>query len=130
MEALVLVSESWVGCGGCYRQRLPMVRTSISAATGWVATALLRARMPKCVLDRAAVLGERAIRVGILTVADIRNGEPEACTLPLAANSPGELDEARQHPTVPVAPRALSSDAPQQKLEQAMARAIAMRRRH
>jgi hypothetical protein len=71
--------------------------------------------------------GERAIRAGVLTVADIKNGDPAACTLLLAATSVGGLDVARRHPTAPVA--RCATDSPQQKLELAMRRAIATRRR-
>ncbi len=74
--------------------------------------------------------GERALAVGVLTIEDIRNGDPTACTLLLAADPlDGVRCEGHERPTAPVAPVVLSSHTPQQKLEQVMARAIAMRRR-
>jgi hypothetical protein len=73
--------------------------------------------------------GERAVAAGVLTIADIRDGDPAACTLLLAAGSHAPVGKASsQHPS-PEAPRP-QSDYPQQLvLEQLMAQAIAMRRR-
>jgi hypothetical protein len=62
--------------------------------------------------------GERAVAVGILTIADIRNGDPAACTVLPGAISP--------------APEVTRVDSPhtrQQDLERLMAQAIAIRRR-
>ena len=69
--------------------------------------------------------GERAVAAGILTIADIRRGDPAACTLLPGATSPAP---APQHPAR-LAARAESRYTPQQNLERLMAEAIAMRRR-
>jgi hypothetical protein len=73
--------------------------------------------------------GERAVAAGILTIADIRNGDPAACTLLLAAGSPGAVDEAHGSQSTVTAPRVDSRHTTQQNLERLMAQAIAMRRR-
>jgi hypothetical protein len=62
--------------------------------------------------------GEQAIGVGLLTIADIKDGDPAACTLLSRA--------ARRLPT-PISPR--DGHTSQEILERAMAHAIAMRRR-
>jgi hypothetical protein len=73
--------------------------------------------------------GERAIAAGILTVTDVRDGDPEACTLLLKATLPAPIDDAARRSPTPVAPCAKSHYSPQQNLERLMAQAIAMRRR-
>lgn len=73
--------------------------------------------------------GERAVAAGILTIADIRNGDPAACTLLLKATLPAPIDDAARRSPTPVAPCAKSHYSPQQNLERLMAQAIAMRRR-
>ena len=74
--------------------------------------------------------GERAIEADVLTVDDIRNGNPAACTLLLEATSlaPVAAPPWQGHP-VPELPRVASLYTPQEELEAAMARAIAIRRR-
>jgi hypothetical protein len=42
--------------------------------------------------------GERAVAAGILTIADIRNGDPTACTLPGAAISPPPVSQGGVQP--------------------------------
>ncbi len=62
--------------------------------------------------------GERAVAAGILTIAEIRNGDPTACTVLQGAISP--------------APEVTRADSPytrQQDLERLMAQAISLRRR-
>jgi hypothetical protein len=73
---------------------------------------------------------EAAIDLGILTIDDIRSGNPAACTLLLEATSlaPGAAPSWQDHP-VPELPRVASLYTPQEQLEAAMARAIAIRRR-
>jgi hypothetical protein len=73
--------------------------------------------------------GERAIATGVLTVADIRNGDPAACTLLAAVGSPETVGEAYGGQSSAVARRADSHYTAQLDLERLMARAIAMRRR-
>jgi len=71
--------------------------------------------------------GERAVAAGILTIGDIRNGDPAACTVLPRADSPAPIAEVHwQHP-VPVAPRTASGYTRQQELERLMAQAIAAR---
>jgi hypothetical protein len=74
--------------------------------------------------------GERAIAAGIITVADVRDGDPTACTLLLRGTLPAPIDDevTRRFPT-PVAPRAESGYTRQHDLERLMALAIAARRR-
>jgi hypothetical protein len=74
--------------------------------------------------------GERAIAAGILTVADVRDGDGEACTLLPRATLPVPIDDdaARRSPT-PIAPRAENRYTPQENLERLMAQAIAAARR-
>ena|SRR6516165_10699462 len=72
--------------------------------------------------------GERAISVGILTIADIKNDDPAACTLlcdPVLPSSQAEPTEQRSVPVTP-SERYYTS---QEELEQLMSRAIAGRRR-
>lgn len=64
--------------------------------------------------------GERAIEAGILTVADVRDGDPEACTLVSRATLPTPMDDV---------PRVQRRYTGQHELEQLMAMAIAARRR-
>ena len=73
--------------------------------------------------------GERAVAVGILTIGDIRNGDPEACTLLQEAVSTETVDGAHGRRLAPVAPRTESRYTRQQNLEMLMAQAIAIRRR-
>ena len=74
--------------------------------------------------------GERAIAAGILTIDDIRDGNPEACTLLRGRLPPAPAggDAALQSP-LRMAPRAESDYARQTAFEQLLARTIAMRRR-
>jgi hypothetical protein len=73
---------------------------------------------------------ERAIDLGILTIDDIRSGDPAACTLLLeaASRAPVAAPPWQDHP-VPELPRVASLYTPQDELEAAMAGAIAIRRR-
>jgi hypothetical protein len=73
--------------------------------------------------------GERAIAAGILTVADIRNGNATACTLLPGATSAVPIGEAAPQHLGPVSPTADSRFTSQQNLERLMAQAIYMRRR-
>jgi hypothetical protein len=73
--------------------------------------------------------GERALAAGFLTAADIKNGDPTACTLLLGATSPAPVAEATPQSPSSAASRADSRFTRQQNLEQLMAQAIAMRRR-
>lgn len=73
--------------------------------------------------------GERAIAAGLLTVADIRNGDPAACTLLRAVGSPGVVERFSRAPVDGYAPRSDRGYTAQQELERRMAQAIAMRRR-
>jgi hypothetical protein len=71
--------------------------------------------------------GERAIAAGILTIGDIRNGNPEACTLLLAAGLPRTVTYGHRS-----APAGLGADSPyarQSEFERLLARTIAARRR-
>jgi len=72
--------------------------------------------------------GERAIAAGVLTIPDIRNGDPAACTLLSGADLPEEVGDDHSRLTQPVARRARSCTS-EEALELAMARAIAARRR-
>jgi hypothetical protein len=73
---------------------------------------------------------EAAIDLGILTIDDIRSGDPAARTLLLKATSlaPVAAPPWQDHPA-PELPRVASLYTPQEDLEAAMARAIAIRRR-
>jgi hypothetical protein len=73
--------------------------------------------------------GERAVAAGILTIADIRNGDPIACTLLPRATSAVPIGEATPQHLGPVSPTADSRFTSQQNLERLMAQAIYMRRR-
>jgi hypothetical protein len=73
--------------------------------------------------------GERAIDAGVLTIDDIRTGDPTACTLLPGARSDASVDEAPRQHIAPVALREESRCTGQRDLEAAMAEAIAMRRR-
>jgi hypothetical protein len=73
--------------------------------------------------------GERAVAAGILTIPDIKNADPAACTLLLGATSPAPVGEAAPQSPSSAAPRAESRYTRQQDLETAMARAIVARRR-
>ena len=71
--------------------------------------------------------GERAVAAGILTIGDIRNGDPAACTLLRGGGSSVPIAEVHwQHPA-PVAPLTASGYTRQQELERLMAQAIAAR---
>jgi hypothetical protein len=72
--------------------------------------------------------GERAIAAGVLTIPDVRNGDPAACTLLSGADLPEEVRDDHSRLTQPVARRARSCTS-EEALELAMARAIAARRR-
>jgi hypothetical protein len=65
---------------------------------------------------------EAAVDLGILTIDDIRSGDPAACTLLLEATSLAE-------DPVPALPRVDNRSAAQEYFEAAIARAIAIRRR-
>jgi hypothetical protein len=73
--------------------------------------------------------GERAVAAGILTVADIRNGDATACTLLPRATSAVPIGKATPQHLGPVSPTADSRFTSQQNLERLMAQAISMRRR-
>ena len=73
--------------------------------------------------------GERAVAAEILTIGDIRSGDPAACTLLAMATSLAPVGEVPLRRLVPEAPCADSRDTRQQNLETLMAQAIAMRRR-
>ena len=75
--------------------------------------------------------GERAISAGILTIGDIRNGDPAAaaCTLLLRATSATPEGELPSLYSRLVTPRADGRPTCQQNLERAMAKAITLRRR-
>ena len=75
---------------------LSMVRKPISCAAERKSTTVLQNSMQDGVLVCAAPVGERAIGTGVLTIDDIRNGDPAACTLLLAAGSPGTADDAHR----------------------------------
>jgi hypothetical protein len=62
-------------------------------------------------------------------MADIRNGDAEACTLLLTVGSLGTVGEAHGHRSAPIAPRLESRYSAQRNLERLMAQAIASRRR-
>jgi hypothetical protein len=72
--------------------------------------------------------GERAIDAGVFTVADIRNGDPAACTLP-RATSAVPLGETALQRLASVVPRGESGDARQRAFERLLAQTIAARRR-
>jgi hypothetical protein len=72
---------------------------------------------------------EAAIDLGILTIDDIRSGDPAACTLRLEAASRAPVAEPPWQDPGPTLPRVDSHYAAQRDLEAAMARAIALRRR-
>jgi hypothetical protein len=73
--------------------------------------------------------GERAIAAGILTIDDIRNGNPEACTLLPGRVSPAPACDAALESPSRVVPRAESDYTRQTAFEQLLARTIAARRR-
>ena len=73
--------------------------------------------------------GERAIDAGVLTIDDIRKGDPAACTLLVGASSGTPVGEVLPPRLAPVAPRVNSGYATEQDLQRLMAQAIAMRRR-
>ena len=70
--------------------------------------------------------GERAVAAGIVTISDIRSGDPAACTLLPGATSPGPIDEVPSRHSAPIADRRYTR---QEDFERLMAEAIAMRRR-
>jgi hypothetical protein len=72
---------------------------------------------------------ERAVSAGIVTIDDIKNGDPAACTLLLEAISGAPQGRVPPQPVSPVASCADTRFAAQHDLERLMARAIAMRRR-
>jgi hypothetical protein len=59
--------------------------------------------------------GEKAIATGILTVADIRNGDPAACTLRTSAISPAPIPEP--HKPAAAAPAERASEAVELRLD-------------
>ena len=65
-----------------------MVRAGSPGAPRRVSATLLLDRAPIVVLVDPPPLGSARGRAGILTIADIRNGDPAACTLPGAPISP------------------------------------------
>jgi hypothetical protein len=73
--------------------------------------------------------GDRAVATGILSIADIRNGDAEACTLLLTVGSLGTVGEAHGHRSAPIEPHLESRYSAQRNLERLMAQAIAARRR-
>jgi hypothetical protein len=73
--------------------------------------------------------GERAVAAGILTIDDIKNSNPRACTLLLAARSPGAVGEAHGRRPAAIAPGLDSRYTAQKDLERRIAQAIATRRR-
>src|SRR6516162_5201823 len=72
--------------------------------------------------SRARRWAEAAIAAGILTAADIRNGDPAACTLVLAAGSYGTVGEAPGRRSAPVAPSADGPSARQRAFERLLGR--------
>jgi hypothetical protein len=72
--------------------------------------------------------GERAIDAGVLTIDDIRNRDPAACTLLAGARSCTPVSEAPPQRLAAVAPREESRLA-QEEFERLLARTIADRRR-
>jgi hypothetical protein len=72
--------------------------------------------------------GERAIGAGILTIADIRNGDPAACTLLQGALSVAPVHDTRPRMAVPL-PSRMDEYTRQEEFEQLMLQAIAARRR-
>jgi hypothetical protein len=74
--------------------------------------------------------GERAVAAGMLTIAEVRYGDPTACTLHPGRVSPTPVNgEAPLLRPAPGAPRGESGDARQKAFEQLLARTIAARRR-
>jgi hypothetical protein len=73
--------------------------------------------------------GERAVAAGILTVADIRNGDPAAGTLLQGTTPPTPENQSPEQYPMPVAPRDETPYTRQLELERLMAQAISMRRR-
>jgi hypothetical protein len=117
--------------GAARRSEMLMVRAGSPAASRRLSATLLLGRAPIAILVRAAPLGRARVRGRhSVTIADIRNGDPAACTLLLKATLPAPIDDdtARRSPT-PVAPCAKSHYSPQQNLERLMVQAIARRRR-
>ena len=72
--------------------------------------------------------GERAVAAGILTVDDIRSGDPAACTLLVEAISLKLVGRHSERPSVPVAPPERLYTR-QEEFERLLARTIAARRR-
>ena len=72
--------------------------------------------------------GERAIEAGVLTIDDIMNGNPAACTLLVGARSGASVGEALAQRHAPAVPREDSRLA-QEEFERLMSQAIAARRR-
>jgi hypothetical protein len=72
--------------------------------------------------------GERAVAAGILTVGDIRSGDPAPCTLRLGAILPKLVGRPSERPSVPVAPPERLYTR-QEEFERLLARTIAARRR-
>ena len=72
--------------------------------------------------------GERAVAAGILTIGDIRTGDPAPCTLLLKAIPPKLVGRPSKRPSVPVAPpeRLVTQ---QEEFECLLARTVAARRR-
>jgi len=70
-----------------------------------------------------------AIAAGILTVTDVRTGPVATRTLALFASAAMPIDEMVSRCHAPTEPRAAPCETPQQRLERAMAQAIAVRRR-
>jgi hypothetical protein len=71
--------------------------------------------------------GERAVAARILTIGDIRAGDPAACTLLLGAISPTLVRRPSERPWVPIVPPERLSR--QEEFERLMARTVASRRR-
>jgi hypothetical protein len=110
---------------------MSMVREAVSSATGRQSATVLSEQVQGGVLVRTAAMERASHRPRHLeTIDDIRSGDPAACTLLLeaASRAPVAAPPWQDHP-VPELPRVASLYTPQDELEAAMARAIAIRRR-